>query len=158
MIMVFARWQKTVREWREAACLYDTDDAGRAWLACESILSEIAGDVSPELFAAWRNVCLAFGIIGFDSFNDGNKEQVLLSVHRWQSLLGSESIELTAGQAELLEQVLTAADIPLLIAQRVFAFSEVASKQPEGFSEVVQGYEDCLAEFGDSWVKVNKSQ
>ena len=143
--LLVSYWKKTCTEWDEQSCpdvAYDWH--GQCLIAWEDLLlSGIEKDVSEELYGALFAVYLAFGIVGYDSFSEYAQQTVQLGIRRWKKAFAIDRIQLTKEQMELLEEVLVFAEIPLP-KNRLFLFSEVEKKKPDGFEEIEKAYDGYM--------------
>jgi hypothetical protein len=109
-----AYWKKTCNEWYEQGCADgDEDWPGQSFIAWEDVLlSGIEKDVSQEVYGALFAIYLAFGIVGYDSFSEYVQQTVQLGLRRWRKSFAIDRVQLTGEQMELLEDILSFANIP----------------------------------------------
>jgi hypothetical protein len=138
-------WKKTCTEWDEQSCpdvAYDWH--GQCLIAWEDLLlSGIEKDVSQKVYGALFAIYLAFGIVGYDSFSEYAQQTVQLGIRRFKKAFAIDRIQLTKEQIELLEDVLSFAEIPIP-KYTLFLFSEVEKKKPDGFAEIEKVYDDYM--------------
>jgi hypothetical protein len=143
--LFIAHWEKTCTEWYEQSCPDgEFDGAGQAFIAFEDLLlSGIEKDVSQEVYGALFAIYLAFGIVGYDLFSEYVQQTVQLGIRRWKKAFAIDRIQLTGEQMELLEDILSFANIPFP-KDTLFLFSEVEKKKPERFAEIEEEYDDYM--------------
>ncbi len=74
---------------------------------------------------------MGFGFLAFDQFADGQKGAFVCRLLRERKFLGIERLELTPEQAQVLNKVANAVNIPYDPKERVFDFATVENKLPD---------------------------